>query len=180
MTRTGGVSVLVLTKNGRAYLGELLESIKAQDGWSQSCEIIAVDSGSRDGTLEMLGRFGARVVRIPAAEFSHGRTRNLAAGQAKGEYLVFLTQDATPANARWLASLLSPLREDAEIAGAYSRHLPRPRCHPMEWRRIVEMEFSGRPDSIVNRAVGNPDYGGNPAFFYFFSNVSSALRRTVW
>jgi len=180
MAVLASVSVLLLTKNGERYLSEVLESVRKQQGSFWLCEIIAVDSGSRDRTLQILRRYGVTITQIPAREFGHGKTRNLAASHAQGEYLVFLTQDATPADTRWLENLIAPLQADPGVVGAYSRHLPRPHCHPMEWRRIVEMELSGRAESQINTAVDNPEYAHNPALFYFFSNVSSAVRRTVW
>lgn len=180
MTASPTVSVVLVTKNGARYLAEVLTGVSQQQGEFSLHEVVAVDSGSRDATLDILQRFGVRIVRIPPHEFGHGKTRNLAASLARGEYLVFLTQDATPANEQWLARLLAPLQQDATVAGAYSRHLPRPHCHPMEWRRIVECELSGRPQSQLNSARDNPAYATNPAVFYFFSNVSSVLRRQVW
>lgn len=179
MAAPARVSVLLVTKNGERYLAEVLDRIGQQRGRFQLDEIIAVDSGSRDRTLAILESHAVRVMRIPPQEFGHGKTRNLAASHARGDYLVFLTQDATPANADWLEALLAPLRADPSTAGAYSRHLPRPDCHPMEWRRIVEDELSGRAESYLNSS-GAPDYADNPAFFCFFSNVSSVLRRSVW
>ena len=179
MTDLPSVSVLLVTKNGERYLAEVLDRIGQQRGRFRLGEVIAVDSGSRDRTLAILEAHAVRVIRIPPQEFGHGKTRNLAASQAQGDYLVFLTQDATPANADWLEALLAPLRADPSIAGAYSRQLPRPDCHPMEWRRIVEDELSGRAKSCLNSSAA-PDYANNPAYFYFFSNVSSVLRRSVW
>ena len=179
MTSLPSVSVLFVTKNGERYLDEVLRSVRAQRGEFRLIEILAVDSGSRDRTLPILESHAVRVIRIPPQEFGHGKTRNLAANYARGDYVVFLTQDATPANAGWLDALLAPLRADPSIAGAYSRHLPRPHCHPMEWRRIVEDELSGRAESCLNSSQA-PDYANNPAYFYFFSNVSAVLRRRVW
>lgn len=179
MTTLPGVSVLLVTKNGERYLDEVLRGVRAQRGEFRVIEILAVDSGSRDRTLPILEAHAVRVIRIPPQEFGHGKTRNLAASHAQGDYLVFLTQDATPANAHWLDALLAPLRADPSVAGAYSRHLPRPHCHPMEWRRIVEDELSGRSESCLNSRHA-PDYANNPAYFYFFSNVSAVLRRRVW
>jgi rhamnosyltransferase len=174
------VSVLLVTKNGERYLDEVLSAVKSQKGDAAVAEIIAVDSGSRDRSLEILHRHRVRVVQIPAQEFGHGKTRNLAASHARGDYLVFLTQDATPAGDQWLQNLVAPLPADPRVVGAYSRQLPRSHCHPMEWRRIVELELSGRAESRINAAADNPEYAHNPALFYFFSNVSSAVRRTVW
>ena len=180
MTNLPSVSILLVTKNGARYLAEVLQHIQEQQGDFRLTEIVAVDSGSRDRTLSILKEHAVRIVQIPPQTFGHGRTRNLAASYAQGDYLVFLTQDATPANAHWLERLLAPLLADPLIVGAYSRHLPRPTCHPMEWRRIVQEELSGLSQSRVNSLVDNPDYAQNPASFYFFSNVSSVLRRSVW
>ncbi len=180
MTSLPSVSVLLVTKNGERYLAEVLRRVYEQRGAFRLAEIIAVDSGSRDRTLAILKEHGVRVVQIPAQTFGHGTTRNLAASHARGDYLVFLTQDATPAKADWLEKLLTPLVADPLVVGAYSRHLPRPSCHPMEWRRIVQEELSGRPDSRVNSRVDNPDYDRNPLFFNFFANTSSVIRRHTW
>ena len=175
MTMPARVSVLLVTKNGERYLAEVLDRIAQQRGRFQLDEIIAVDSGSRDRTLAILAAHAVRVIRIPPQEFGHGKTRNLAASYARGDYLVFLTQDATPANADWLDALLAPLQADSSIAGAYSRQLPRPDCHPMEWRRIVEDELSGRAESCLNSRDA-PDYVNNPAFFYFLMKALPPLQ----
>ena len=180
MTAPARVSILLVTKNGARYLAEVLDGIGRQRGRCRVEEIIAVDSGSRDGSVDILRQAGARVITIPAAAFGHGKTRNLAASQARGDYLVFLTQDATPARADWLENLLAPLVADPLVVGAYSRHTPRPSCHPMEWRRIAQEELTGRPDSRINSRVDNPDYARNPVFFYFFANTSSVIRRRTW
>jgi len=172
------VSVLIPTKNGATYLAEILAAVRQQQGDFRLCQIIAVDSGSRDGTLQILQQYGVKILQIPSREFSHGKTRNLLASQGEGEYLVFLTQDATPANDHWLQNLLAPLRADSQIAGAYSRHLPRPTCHPMEWHRIVA--FDCPPDSSVRTASDNPDFALHPERYRGFANTSSVLRRSVW
>src|SRR5262249_33349971 len=110
----------------------------------------------------------------------HGKTRNLLARQARGEFLVFLTQDATPANAHWLHNLLAPLRNDPSVVGVYSRHEPRPNCHPMEWHRIVAYELQGRPESRLHAMVDNADYERNRYLYLFFANTSSVVRRALW
>lgn len=175
------VSVLIPTKNGERYLDELLSAIAAQQGAVHPLEVIAVDSGSRDRTLEILLRHQVRILQISPKEFSHGTTRNLLAAQARGEFLVFLTQDATPVNDQWLQNLIAPVRADARMAGGYSRQLPRANCHPMEWRRIVEEEFHGQLNSRIHSAVDNwEDYERNPWQYRFFANTSSVLRRSIW
>ncbi len=60
-------------------------------------ELLVCDSGSRDETVSIARRFGARVIEIPPASFSHGATRDLLMSEADGDYVAFLTQDAVPA-----------------------------------------------------------------------------------
>src|SRR5262245_58220280 len=91
------ISVVLLTKNGGALLGDCLDAVASQR-LGQPYEVIAIDSGSSDGSAELLAADSrVRLVRIPAADFQHGRTRNLAMRTAVGELVVFLTQDAVPA-----------------------------------------------------------------------------------
>ena len=179
MSKPPTVSILLVTKNGEKYLHDLLSAVRSQRGDFRMAEIVAVDSGSRDQTTNIVEQFDGQVINIKPEEFGHGRTRNLAAFHTTGEYLVFLTQDASPANSDWLARLIEPLTVDRKIAGGYSRHIPRASCHPMEWRRIVQDELSGRADSCLNE-LSDPGYAQNPDHFHFFSNVRSVLRKRIW
>ena len=89
-------------------------------------ELLVVDSGSTDGSLEIAARHGARIHSIPKAEFSHGGTRNLAMELAEGEHVAFLTQDATPAHDGWLAAMLEGFEQAADVALVFGPHDPRP------------------------------------------------------
>lgn len=94
-------------------------------------EILLIDSGSTDGTVEFVDRYAAidariRLIQISPEAFHHARTRNLGAELAKGRYVVFLNGDAVPVNGGWLAELLEPLRrhEDPLLAATYARQIP--------------------------------------------------------
>jgi rhamnosyltransferase len=103
------VTVAVPVYNGARYLDEVLGAVRAQRV-DRELELLVIDSGSTDGSLEIAERHGARIHRIPKAEFSHGGTRNLAMEMASGEHVAFITQDATPAHDGWLAALLEASR----------------------------------------------------------------------
>jgi rhamnosyltransferase len=177
------VSVAYVTKNGAQWLDGSLRAVRLQRGPFELLEILAVDSGSTDGSLDILARHDVRTVRIAPSEFGHGKTRNLAVREARGDLVVFLTQDASPANDGWLAPLVAALVADPLLAGVWSRHAPRPGCHPMEWRNLVEFPlFQGIEATRgprVATARGNPDYALHPEQYYWFSNNSSAFRREV-
>jgi rhamnosyltransferase len=173
------ISIIFLTKSGDAYLEEVLRKVFAQE-IEDTFEVIAIDSGSIDHTKEILARFPVRAEEIPSATFNHGETRNLGARLAKGEYLVYLTQDATPLDEKWLERLVCPLKEDALVAGAFSSQRPREDCHLMERRQILETELVSGKALRVNSAVGNPDYERNRYPFIWFSNTSSCVRKEIW
>lgn len=175
-------TIVLLVKNGARYLDEILQAIFRQEV-SFAYEVIAVDSGSRDATLEILGRYPVRVINIPPETFNHGETRNFGADHAceTSRFLVYLTQDATPADTHWLANLIAPMQEDERIVGVYSRHLPRPDSTPSMVRQMTTTWQSGGDQRIVKEMPASlEEYEGNKFYYIFFSNTSSALRRSAW
>ena len=173
------ISIVILTKNGSDQLHEVLNSVFRQDV-KEPYEVIAVDSGSTDRTREIVGQFPVRLEEIPASSFNHGETRNLGARLARGDYVVYLTQDATPRDGAWLERLIRPLEEDPEVAGSFSSHRPREGCPLMEKRQILQTALTSGMERRVNSAAGNPDYEKNRFALIWFSNTSSCLRRSVW
>lgn len=99
-----GVSVIIPTVNGSHDLLNLLPTLKVQKGF-RHIEVIIVDSGSTDDTIQIAKEYGATVITIPSKEFSHSGSRNLGAKQATQEFLLFMTQDALPPNDLWLNEL---------------------------------------------------------------------------
>jgi glycosyltransferase involved in cell wall biosynthesis len=111
------VSVLILTRDGGGDLERCLSAVAAQRG-APAFELVCVDSGSRSTSVETMRRHGARVLRIDSNRFNPGLTRDLAARHARGEVLVFLGQDAVPADAEWLRRLVEPLQSGDETVAA--------------------------------------------------------------
>lgn len=175
------VTIVLPTKNGATYLEELFEAV-----WSQQShyrfEMVVVDSGSTDGSLDIIRRFPVHLVQIPPHEFNHGETRNFGASHADPDsrYIVFLTQDATPLPG-WLDALIDPMEQDANLAGTFSRHVPRADCNlPLARRMTTEWEQAGRMQPILKRIEDQADFEQRKAFYCYFSDTSSALRRSVW
>ncbi len=142
-------------------------------------EVIAIDSGSSDRSVSILQQFPVRIHTIPNDEFGHGRTRNLGVSFSQGTHIVFLTQDATPANEFWLDNIVESLTKGENVAGAYSRQIPRQDSYPCE-RRDVEM---GAPVLSIVKKVNFSDtfqkdtYLRNTHRFILFSNVSSCISK---
>jgi glycosyltransferase involved in cell wall biosynthesis/SAM-dependent methyltransferase/regulator of replication initiation timing len=118
------VSIIIPTKNAGPDFEANLEKISQQKG-VQTIEIIIIDSGSTDKTLEIARKYGAKIFQIDQETFNHGTTRNFGAENAKGEYLCFLVQDAFPIGHYWLYEMVNVLNMDQQIAAATCRQIPR-------------------------------------------------------
>jgi len=167
------ISVVIPVKDGGADLVRCLDAI-ARQRVDEELELVIVDSGSRDGSVDVARGHGARVHEIPPAEFNHGRTRNLGAELARGDVLAFTSQDAFAADEHWLALLVAPLRSGREIAGVYGRQLSHEGATPPEQ---FFLDFLYGPNPRVQRWEGP----GQPTFeATLFSNVNAAMPRAVW
>jgi O-antigen biosynthesis protein len=179
------VTVAIPVLNGARYLDEVLAAVRAQD-IDGELEILVVDSGSTDGSLEIARRHGAVIHEIPKSEFSHGGTRNLAMGLARGDHVAFITQDATPAHQRWLASLLEGFRLADDVGLVFGPHLARPDASHMI-KSEMERHFAswgGGEEVSVQRLDRTPAgiaaYRANPGWFTFFSDVNGCVARRAW
>lgn len=173
-------SIILLTFNGEQYLDEVLTSIFCQKT-EFKFEVIAIDSGSKDLTVNILKKYPVKIYSIPNSEFGHGKTRNMGGRLASGKYIVFLTQDATPASPYWLENLIKAQRDVKGVVGVYSRQLPRQNCNPCEWRDI---ELGAPPVSIIKRVdftdvLQKETYDKHYRQFITFSDVSSCIRKEV-
>ncbi len=166
------ISIVIPTKNAGPRFARVLQALAAQDE-TRPWELVVVDSGSTDGTIAVAERAGARVYSVRPDEFTHGRARNIGAAAATGEVLVFLVQDAEPADPGWLRRLTSNL-ERPGVAGAYSRQIPRPEASPMV-AYFLRHTYPSVP------AVRLPLSGKRARLSdVFFSNVGSAMPRAIW
>lgn len=163
-------SIVIPTKNAGPLFREVLDAVYDQEG---DFEVLVIDSGSTDETLAIAADYPADIIEIPPQEFDHGGTRNLGARETSGEYIVFLTQDATPLPG-WLANLLAPLRSDATLAGVYSKQVPRPDATPMK-EHFLRQFYHDTPETRSLETGKRPTRDD-----IFFSNVSAAIRRSVW
>jgi rhamnosyltransferase len=166
------ISVVIPVRNGGESMRRCLDAIRGQDV-ADEVEILAVDSGSSDGTQDAVREFGGRVHEISPDEFNHGETRNLGARLARGEIVVFTVDDALPVDDRWLERLTAPLRKPNSLAGAYSRQVAQPGAPPHQ-RFYIDHRYG--PEPRVQRASDPSDL---TVANVLFSNVSSAIRRAV-
>lgn len=104
----GIVSIVVPTYNAGKQWEEFLRRVGAQKG-VEEVELVAVDSGSRDQTVALSREFGANVIEITQEQFSHSYARNLGAENARGDIVIFMTQDALPSDENWVQKMIQPI-----------------------------------------------------------------------
>lgn len=170
------VSIIIPTKNAGDEFDNSLSSISTQKT-KYKYEVIVIDSASTDNTLKIIAKYPIRLTKIEPEEFGHGKTRNLGASLAKGKYLVYLTQDAIPANENWLDSLVKNMEPDEEVAGVYSKNIPKSNCDPSEARYISQAWGNKRE---IKEIKDYKVYKRHYKKIVFFSNISSCIRKDVW
>lgn len=148
-------------------------------------EVLIIDSGSSDGTVEYVMSHNDPRVRlhcIAPTSFGHGRTRNLGVSLTSGQYAVLITHDAKPANVHWLANMVAVADSDPEIAGVFGRHIAYPDADPFTAREL-EMHFSGF-DAWPVVSLDDPERyrcdQGYRQILHFFSSNNALIRRSVW
>jgi rhamnosyltransferase len=167
------ISIVIPVRDGGSALARCLAAIAGQQ-LDEEVEVVIVDSGSRDASLELARQHNARVHEIPPADFTHGASRNVGAGLARGELLVFISQDAYPVDEHWLERLTAPLREQADVGGVYGRQLPQLGARPPE---VYFLDFLYGPQARNQRASDVAELSMETTLF---SNVNAAMARTLW
>lgn len=184
MTIHNKASVIIPTKNPGQIFHAVLSSVCRQKTAFQF-EILVIDSGSTDGTIEYVKSITDARVRlheIAPSEFGHGRTRNLAVSLTTGQYAVLITHDACPASEAWLANLVRTADQDRRIAGVFGRHIAYPGASPFIAREL-EMHFAGF-EAIPVVSLDDPHrYADDESYrqhLHFFSDNNALIRRAVW
>lgn len=164
------ISVIIPTHNAEDNIKGLITSLQRQ---SVSSEVIVIDSSSSDRTVKIAESCGAKTIIIKKEDFDHGRTRNLAVAHSRGDILVFLTQDAFPADNYFLKNLIKPL-EQPEIPASYGRQIPGADAKPPE--KFARM--FNYPEAFLIK--GRDDIASLGIKTFFFSNVCSAVKRDAF
>ena len=154
------VSIVIRAKNEEGLLGETLKRLHAQT--FRDFEIVLVDSGSVDRTLEIARRFsGVQVIQIRSEDFTFGYALNVGCEHSRGDILVFLSAHALPGNERWLERLTAPFAEE-RVVGVWGGERPRNAEPPPP--RILRQDLSMFLSDV----------------YFGFNNANSAIRKSVW
>lgn len=155
-------SLVIRAYNEEQHIGRLLEGIRQQT--LKDVEVILVDSGSTDGTVSVAEAFGARIVRIPSAEFTFGRSLNFGIRAARRDLVAIASAHVFPVYPDWLESLLRPF-EVEKVALTYGKQRG-PAAAKYSEQQIFHQWY---PD------VSNPNQ-----VTAFCNNANAAIRKSLW
>ncbi len=156
-------SIIIRTYNEEKHIGNLLRAIEKQD--YRDYEIIVVDSGSTDGTLDIIKEFPVKIMHIESKDFTFGYSLNIGCKESKGKYLIFASAHVLPLDKKWLSHLIMPF-SNAKIAGVFGRQMGHPTSKFSE-----SMDFK--------RIFGVTSLNSNIPLDYV-NNANAAIRKELW
>ncbi len=165
---TPDVSIGIPTRNAGPLLRRLLDRVLAQET-ERRFEIMAFDSGSTDGTLEVLAQYPVRLLPIDQGTFDWGRLRDHLHAEARGKIVISLSQDAIPARTDWLDNLVRPLNQEG-VGASCGSSLPDPErpIRQFQWEKNGYYYFTREIRKFVQR------YGKGLSF------ANTAVPKAVW
>jgi len=155
-------SIVIRAYNEEKHIGRLLEGIRQQT--VKDVEILLVDSGSSDGTVPIAESLGARILRIPPAEFTFGRSLNFGIQAATRELIVIASAHVYPVYPDWLEALLRPFEEE-NVALTYGRQRG-PETAQFSEQQTYHQWY---PDASKLRQATA-----------FCNNANAAIRKSLW
>jgi glycosyltransferase involved in cell wall biosynthesis len=156
------VSIVIRSFNEEQHLGNLLKSIAQQN--FRDFEVVLVDSGSTDQTLQIAKQYSVRIENILPKEFTFGRSLNQGIRVSRGEIVVIASAHVLPLSENWLTAIVEPF-DDKLVAMSYGKQRGGKGSQYSEnqhWRNW----FPEQSDL---------DQSSN-----FSNNANSAIRRNIW
>jgi GT2 family glycosyltransferase len=177
------VTVAIPVRDGGDLFARALRALSTQ---TVAHELLVCDSCSSDGSPELARAHGARVIEIDPVRFSHGGTRNLLMDEACGAHVALLTQDAEPADARWLERLLGGFECAADIGLVCGPYLPREdasaavRLELERWFSSLAPDGSPRVDRLDERERRILPTVALIGARGFFTDANACIARAAW
>ncbi len=160
------VSIVFRALNEAKWFDQALSACKSQDTEDKfEFEILLVDSGSTDQTLEIAKRHGVRILHIKKSEFTFGRSLNIGCDAAQGDVLVFISAHCIPEHPYWLVNLVAPIL-DGECDYTYGRQVGHETASRFSEKQVFAHYFG--PDSHV------------PQDGFFCNNANAAVCTRAW
>ena len=175
------VSIVIPTKNGGSLFDKVLTMIDKQET-DYEYEVICVDSGSTDNTIEIIKKHNCILKQIDKTAPGQDKTRNYKASLGTAKYIIFITQDALPYDTHWIQNFIDGMKIDPEIVGGFGIHYPYPDCNIFD-KRDLTLLFKGY--GLTNTFYQLEDkerYKSEEGYRHllsYYSENNSSMRRSI-
>lgn len=146
------ISVIVTTFNSQRTIKKCLEAVRRQDYPQKNIEILVVDGGSKDKTLEIAEGFGTRIIGVPPEKQGAEYNKAVGVNSATKELLLLLDHDNILPHKRWLRKMVRPILENKDVVGV----------EPLRFHYDPKMTLLDRYFALMG--------GSDPVPYYFGKN----------
>ena len=164
-------SIIIRTKNEQKWLGVALSKLKEQS--YQDFEIIIIDSGSTDDTLNIAKKYTKHILQIKQEDFSYPYALNIGCEHSVAtKYLVMLSAHSIPISNTWLKDGIDNFI-DENIAGVYGGVWGLP--DGSVWEKIIFNKLLGKLEVLLKRKrIVTKNSVGVMGF------TNAIIRRELW
>ena len=156
-------SIIIRSFNEQKHIGRLIEGIKKQVV-DTTVEVILVDSGSTDATVQIAKQKGATIIYIKPEDFSFGRALNIGCKAASGDILLFASAHVYPLYTNWIEKMLAPFK-DEKVSLVYGKQVGNELTKYSE-HQLFKKWFP--KESNYRQEIP------------FCNNANAAIRKTLW
>ena len=167
---TKSITIICPLYNAEKYIISLNNNLLKQKNIDIK-EIKYLLTESKDNSEQILKDNKIKYELIKKEDFSHSLTRENAAFKAKGDILVFITQDVIPEKDNWLYELTNPIAT-GEVDACYSRQI----CTNNSIEKYTREKNYSKESSIVSK----DDIEKLGLRTFFFSDASSAIKKETF
>ena len=146
------VSAVITTWNSERTLAMCLEAVSKQDYPKAKIEVLVVDGGSKDKTLEVAKKYGARIVKVDPKVQGAEYNKSVGVNKAKNDLLLLLDHDNILPHKNWLKRMVKPFNQNPDLVSA----------EPLRFHYDPEMTVLDRYFALIG--------GSDPVPYYFGKN----------
>lgn len=159
------VSIIIRTYNEQKHIDNLLKSICEQDFPMDKLQVVMVDSGSNDKTLDIVSKYPVEIVHIKPEDFTFGYSLNKGIEHANGEYIIMISAHCYPIDNNWISNMIMPFNKDDKTGVVYGKQRGKDTTKYSE-HQIFKTWF---PEKTISKQ-------STP----FCNNANCAIRRSLW
>ncbi len=171
------IDIIIPTYKPDAGLCDIIEKLEDQIVRPNKIILMNTEKKYLDALIAADDRIASydniEIHHLAKGDFDHGGTRKKAAGYSDAAFLLYMTQDAAPADEHLTEHLLAPFDEDS-IVVTYARQLPNKDASPIE---VYNRSFN-YPDGDIKKTKDDTARLGIKT--YFCSDVCACYRRDIY